>query len=87
MDVHADEGTTPIDHQPDCEVATHTDPAMDCATPTVDTHGLITHIAYGSTGARAYAELRTMAPLALTAAGALEIAARFAALGQHLLGL
>ena len=75
-----DEDETIIRHEDWCAADQHTDPADDCFTQTVTTHGIVTHI-YGR---HAHAELRTMMPLTLTAAACLDLASRFTDLAQLL---
>lgn len=67
-------------HQPWCDAGRHADPATDCASRPVDTHGISSHLAMTDDGPRAYA-----GPCALTASACFDLAARFADLGQHLL--
>lgn len=80
MQTEVDATPTVTEHDPWCDTDQHDDPATSCASPTVDTHGLITHV----TDRRAYVELATAGPLALTAAACIDLATRFTHLGRLL---
>lgn len=75
---------TEITHEPYCDKIAHTDPAADCASKTVDTHGLISHVARTAEGLRAFVEPRSMVPLTLTSAACADLRNLFGHL-EHLL--